>query len=186
MSAASDSLPADGEDSAFFDGLYTAHHRAVYAYLLGHLCDADSAADVLQETFLRVWRHLREARQVPHERRLFWLFAIAKNLLRDHYRRQAVRERGEETLRIEAATHPVSMAPESALLIQETAAAVDAAIRRLPNDLRLALTLHLSAGMNSIEIGKALECPAGTIRYRISQARQRIARELSLESEKTD
>jgi RNA polymerase sigma-70 factor (ECF subfamily) len=164
--------------AAYFDTLYAAHHRVVYAYLLGHVGNADSAADLLQETFLRVWRHLDDARQVPAERQRFWLFAIARNLLLDHWRRQAVRARGEEFLREDIAAQPVGNDPAKAVIAKETAAAVDAAIAALPDDLRLVLTLHLVGGLTSAEIGKNLQRPAGTVRYQLSRARQCIAQAL--------
>jgi RNA polymerase sigma-70 factor, ECF subfamily len=176
----------DEDRTACFDTLYAAHHRVVYAYLFGHLGNADSAADLLQETFLRVWRHLDDARQVPAERQRFWLFAIARNLLLDHRRRQAARSRLEVNLQERIAIQPANGDPAQTLFARETAAAVDAAIAALPEDLRLVLTLHLMGEMTSAEIGQSLNRPAGTIRYQLSIARQRIAQALKLGNENTD
>jgi RNA polymerase sigma-70 factor (ECF subfamily) len=173
----------NADDVACFDRLYGAHHRVVYAYLLGHVGSADSAADLLQETFLRVWRHINDARQVPADRQRFWLFAIARNLLLDYGRRQAARRRCEEALRESAAIRVREGDPADAVIARETAAAVDAAIARLPDDLRLVLTLHLVGGLTSAEIGSSLNRPAGTVRYQLSRARQRIAQELGLQQE---
>lgn len=178
----SEACPAENDRTraAYFDSLYAAHHRVVYAYLLGHVSHADTAADLLQETFLRVWRHLDDARQVPADRQRFWLFAIARNLLLDYRRRQAVRSRGEEALRESAASQPVDNDPARAVIAKETAEAMDAAIAALPDDLRLVLTLHLVGEMTSKEIGKSLDRPAGTVRYQLSRARQCIAQMLNL------
>src|SRR5207248_2748197 len=81
---------SDG-DEPFFDALYEAHSRVLYAYLLGQSGDRETAEDLLQETFVRVWRRLETVQALPEERRRFWLFATARNLLRDVYRRRQVR-----------------------------------------------------------------------------------------------
>jgi RNA polymerase sigma-70 factor (ECF subfamily) len=182
-------LPPQGADeaTAFFDALYGEHYRVVYAYLLGHVASADTAADLLQETFLRVWRHLDDARQIPCDRQRYWLFAIARNLTLDYRRRQEARQRCMEAVRESAVTRHESAAgrgdgdPAKALLARETAAAVDAAIAALPDDLRLVLTLHVMGGLTSAQIGKHLQRPAGTVRYQIARARQRIALQLNLD-----
>ncbi|HZO89719.1 MAG TPA: RNA polymerase sigma factor [Chthonomonadaceae bacterium] len=165
---------------SLFNTLYAEHHRSLYAYLLGHTADGDTAADLLQETFVRVWRHIEEAGQIPEARRRFWLFAIARNIVTDHHRRRAVRQRHEGVLPERDMPAEADGDPARTIEAQETAAAVDAAIARLPEDLRTALTLHLLGDMTSAEIGAALQRPAGTVRYQIAQARRRIARELGL------
>lgn len=167
------------DDTACFDRLYANHHRVVYAYLLGQVENTDSAADLLQETFVRVWRHLHDARQIAEERQRFWLFAIVRNLLLDYGRRQTARKRCEDSLRESAIAIPNDGDPAKTVLAKESAAAVDAAIARLPDDLRLVLTLNLVGGMTSAEIGSSLNRPAGTVRYQLSRARERIAQELA-------
>jgi len=166
------------DDAALFDALYREHRRVVYAYLLGQCGDSELAADLLQETFLRVWRHRTEIHQVPAERRRFYLFATARNLVVDERRRQIVRQRHAAAWLEEAYRQTQNDNPADAIIAQETAAAVDDAIRQLPSALRTVLSLHLMAEMNSSEIGRALDIPASTVRYRLSQARQCIRERL--------
>lgn len=56
-------------DAALCDALYREHHRVLHAYLFGQFAHSETAADLLQETFVRVWRHIGEARRVPTEKR---------------------------------------------------------------------------------------------------------------------
>jgi len=168
-----------GEDTAFFDILYREHRRVLHAYLVGQCGDTDSAEDLLQETYVRVWRHLPELRAIPAERRRYYLFATARNLVIDSRRRQAVRQQ-----QIAPPEPAFASDPAQAIIAQEMAIVVDCAIRELPPDLRTVLSLHLLGEMNSSEMGTALGIPAGTVRYRLSRARQMLAERLGVENDK--
>src|SRR5690606_18391343 len=63
-----------------FTEIFEANHRAVHAYLLGRVGDRELARDLVQETFLRVWRRLDEVAALPSERRQAWIFTVARNL----------------------------------------------------------------------------------------------------------
>jgi RNA polymerase sigma-70 factor, ECF subfamily len=166
--------------TALFDQLYADHARAVHAYFLGRTGDDELAADLLQETFLRVWRHLDAVEQVPAERRQFWLFGVARNLLTDAYRRQASQGRlAQQATRHaqQAAAQPIGEAQHAAALDME------AAMARLPEELRVVLAMRVLAEMTSAEIGEALGRPPSTVRYQLAQARARLARALGLVAE---
>jgi RNA polymerase sigma-70 factor, ECF subfamily len=169
-------------DTALFDHLYQTHYRVIYAYLLGNLGhhgDREIAMDLVQETFLRTWRHLPDVRAVPDTRRLYWLLATARNLLRDYHRRQMVRVR-EQVLVSETGTSSPDADPLQVMLTRETSVTIDTAIQNLPDNLREVLTLTLIGGLNSVEIGKILETPPSTIRWRLAEARRQVAHELRL------
>ncbi|HZP83570.1 MAG TPA: sigma-70 family RNA polymerase sigma factor [Chthonomonadaceae bacterium] len=167
---------------ALFNALYREHYRSLYAYLLGHTAEGETAADLLQETFVRVWRNRAQVRQVPPERRRFWLFAVARNIAADYHRRRAVRQRHEAALPETERAGDLAADPARTVEARETASAVDAAIARLPETLRTVLTLHLVGEMTSVEIGAALKKSPGTVRYQLAEARKRIARELGLQN----
>ena len=104
------------------------------------------------------------------ERRRYWLFHVARNLRTDHYRRRgnmrpAPLDEGD-------AASPAADAGELA--------DIDAAISRLPDDLRPVLVMSAVAGLNSAEIGEALGRPAGTVRYQLARARRLLAEDLRL------
>jgi RNA polymerase sigma-70 factor (ECF subfamily) len=161
-------------DIPLFNRVYQEHYRPVHAFLVGlggH--DRDTAADLLQETFTRAWSHIADLRDVPEDRRLYWLLRVARNIAADHARRRAVRADIEQALP-PGETGTIAPDPAAIAMHRETYNAVDAAIRALPEDLRTVLTMQVMSGLNSTQIGEALGRPAGTVRYQISEARRRI------------
>lgn len=166
---------------ALFDGLYEGHHRVVHAFLVGQVGDSERALDLLQETFVRVWKHIAEVEAIPDSQRRYWLMTLARNIATDYHRRNAVRKHlqlplTEQENRVVDATYD----PARVYSQNELQSLIDDAIRGLPVELRTPLTLHLLGEMTSAEIGAVLELPAGTVRYRISEARRRIAAKVGL------
>jgi RNA polymerase sigma-70 factor (ECF subfamily) len=157
-----------------FDTLFAEHRRVLYAYLFGQVGSRESAEDLLQETFVRVWRHIEDAQRVPVERQRFWLLAIARNLALDFRRRGIVRERGETAL----AASPSPATPEQLAVARETFDRLDDAIYCLPDTLRTVLTLHVLGDLTSAEVGQVLGRPPGTVRYQLAEARKRLAQVL--------
>jgi len=167
-------------DLALFDDLYERHVRAVRAYFWGRTDEPTRADDLTQETYVRVWRHLSQARAVPEERRAYWLFAIARNLLTDHYRRLASQAETTDDPAERADPAPYGAAP-CTFGITPSAQSLDleAAIAQLPAPWREALTLTYVGGLTSEEAGVALDLPAATVRYHLMLARQRLAERLA-------
>ena len=64
------------------------------------------------------------------------------------------------------------------LASKEIAAAVNAAIEALSDDLRQAITLREIEGLSYEEIAEVMNCPIGTVRSRIFRAREAIATRL--------
>ena len=73
--------------------------------------------------------------------------------------------------------------PQLQVELGERLARLDAAIRRLPEEQRVILSMATAGGLTSHQIGEALGEPAGTVRYRLSQARKQLAAALDLEDE---
>ena len=65
--------------------------------------------------------------------------------------------------------------------LRERLVQLDAAIGRLPEEQRVILSMATAGGLTSRQIGQALGEPAGTVRYRLSQARKQLAAALDLE-----
>jgi len=158
-------------DVAAFDEIYERLRDAVYAYFVGRASESE-APDLLQETFVRVWRNLATVRDFPPARQRAWIFTVARNLAVDTYRSNATKRDAAQLL----ATAPaVSHGPEDAALSAERMATLDHAIRQLPEPQRVVITMHAMSDLTSAEIGAALGIPAGTVRCRLSLARQQLA-----------
>jgi len=172
----------DGADRrALFTSLYEAHHRSVYAFALAKTSDRTTSEDLLQEVFLRAWQHVAALAVMSKDRQVYWIFTTARNLITDHHRKQAAADRTRAGLthrarRTEAPSSqragPTDQAEQVALLGQ--------AIETLPAEWREPLTMQVVGKMTSQQIGQVLDTPAGTIRYRITKARRRLAEQLGL------
>ncbi len=172
---------------ALFNALYQEHQKALYGYFFGRTGDWDAALDLLQECFLRVWRNITLLQALTRDGRRFWLFAVARNLATDFYRKRGARNAAlEEILSVAAQRDAGASGPDALVEDREQMALLSLAIHRLPEDLRTVLALHVLSERSSREIGEILGKPAGTIRYQLSLARKRLAAELRLAENDTD
>lgn len=171
-------------DQRAYELLVIKYQRRIERLVGRMVRDTDLVADITQETFLRAYRALHQFRG---EAQFYtWLYRIAvntaKKALVDMKRNPVVTEsalRGssdseDETsfLDRELISHET---PETVLAAQEIAAAVNAAMEALPEDLRQAVTLREIEGLSYEEIAVAMECPIGTVRSRIFRAREAIS-----------
>jgi RNA polymerase sigma-70 factor, ECF subfamily len=167
------------DDRTAFTELFEEHRHGVHAYLLARTSDAEVAHDLLQETFLRVWRRVGEVASLEAGRQRGWIYTVARNLVIDRYRAEATRTAAvaaviDETRRAEAAAPDAS----DRAVARDQLASVHRAIGDLPEELRVVLTMAVIGEMTSAQIGEALAMPAGTVRYRLHAARRRVAAHL--------
>lgn len=173
-------------DARAFEMLVVKYRRRIER-LIGRMCrDADLVQDLAQETFLRAWRALPQFR--GDSAFYTWLYRIAVNTARktlvDLKREPVLTESAllpagddDETFRPEV--EPMSTdTPEGVLASREIAAAVNAAVDRLSEDLRQAVVLREIEGLSYEEIAEIMNCPIGTVRSRIFRAREAIAQRL--------
>jgi len=168
------------DEAAAFGAFYEAHCRPLHAFLLGHCANTEVAQELLQDVFVRAWSNLPAVALLPPQRQRAWLIAVARNLVIDAHRRRATRP---STVALEwIAGRPGAPEEEPDAVAEHHAqlAALDGAIRRLPDDLRTVLLMHVLAGMRSAQVGEALGKPAGTIRYLLLLARRQLAQQLEL------
>jgi RNA polymerase sigma-70 factor (ECF subfamily) len=156
-----------------FRRLYEAHRGAVHAYFTGRTGNPQSAADLMQEVFLRVWQHLDKLADQPDDGQRAWIFTVSRNLSVDAHRHEQTQAGAHHALAHEPARLPPSAS--TAVIAAERVAVVGEAIRRLPEPQRVALTMAAVGGMTSAELAAALGVPAGTVRYRLSLARRAVA-----------
>ncbi|MDQ1259551.1 MAG: RNA polymerase sigma factor RpoE [Giesbergeria sp.] len=170
-------------DLRAYDLLVIKYQRRIERLIGRMVRDSDLVQDIAQETFLRAYRALHQFRG---EAQFYtWLYRIAVNTAKKalmDLRRDpvvfegALRTDGEENETSRIGPEPISEeTPETVLAAQEIAAAVNAAMEALPEDLRQAVTLREIEGLSYEEIATAMECPIGTVRSRIFRAREAIS-----------
>ena len=173
-------------DLRAFEMLVVRYRRRIER-LIGRLSrDPDLVQDLAQETFLRAWRALPQFR--GDSAFYTWLYRIAVNtarktladLRRDPvFTESALAPAGydDETFRPEMEPSTADT-PEALLASREIAAAVNAAVERLSEDLRQAVVLREIEGLRYEEIAEIMNCPIGTVRSRIFRAREAISQRL--------
>lgn len=154
-----------------FDAVVSVHHGEIFRYLervVGRSGDAD---DLSQETFLRAFRAYGALPRNANVRA--WLFSIATNLARNHFRSEIRRRRayGEVRATMRKAD---DTAPEAELVSRETGARVEAIVQRLPLKQRLAFTQRKIHGLDYEAIGQSLGCSAESARANVFQAVRKI------------
>jgi RNA polymerase sigma-70 factor (ECF subfamily) len=174
---------AAGKDSALND-LMDRHATKLFNYLVKSLGDESDAADLAQDTFVRVYQH--RDRFDPSRKFSTWLYTIATNLVKDRYRYRsrhpqvsmdAANEATGVDLR-EVLPDDKPSASES-LEAEERAEAVRRAIAALPEELRLPIILFEYEELTSSEISEVLGGSVKAIESRIFRARQRLRASLT-------
>jgi len=171
-------------DRVEFARLVDAHYEMIYRLVMRMLQNTQDAEDVLQETFIKAYRHIRnfDGRASIST----WLYRIATNEALMHLRRKR-----PETLSIEEPSEeageeqePMQITdwccmPEESLMSEETKAYLDQAIEKLPSGLRLVFVLRDIQGLSTRETGEILDISDMAVKTRLSRARLRLREDLS-------
>jgi len=172
-------------DHDAFDDLYARLEPMVARFvrrLVGNVLEVD---DIVQETFIGFYRHIREI-DPPHMLRPY-LFRIARNRAYDLLRRQgrydqvSIDEDDDDPVQVRIAfdLSQLNTSPEDAaswlLLYME----VRDAIERLPELGRQALILYAEEQLSYAEIAQVMNVSIGTVKSRMFHAKRRLRELLS-------
>lgn len=168
-------------DSSAFEMLVTPHEQMLWRVCWHYTRHQEDAADCLQETMLKAWRGIKAYRGECSLST--WLYRIASTVCLDFLRKQKrlpETESADELAEDEGFT-PVddSPTPDEAVIRQESADNIRAAIDALPADMRTVIILYALQGMQYEEIAEVTRTSVGTVKSRISRARQKIAKYLA-------
>src|SRR5438128_9808148 len=167
-----------GGDAALND-LMERHAEKLFHYLCRSLQDESDAADLAQETFVKVYHN--RAKFDARQKFSTWLYAIASNLVRDRFRWRSRHPQVSLDAEIEATGNDFRLSlsghgpsPSDSLQAEERAEAVRRAVAALPDELRLPIILAEYEGRSQAEIGEILGCTAKAVETRIYRARQQL------------
>ncbi len=162
-------LVDDAEDA--IRQLYSHHAKAVHGYVQRFCQDGASADDIVQETFIRAWRHLPQLTADGRPIRP-WLFRVARNLLTD----------ADRAARSRPVTVPASSAEElgddSGLGHVLDRQLVWAALQHLSPAHRTVLVETFYQGQSTATVAQLLGIPNGTARSRLHYALEALRRNL--------
>lgn len=131
--------------------LYELYHAEIYRFLAYRTGDADAAADLTGDVFLKMVEALPHYRSNGAPFRA-WLYQIARNLAIDHYRRG--KSHPQENL---SEQHQASaQSPEEAVQSQNQVRDLYLALQRLPEDQRDVLVMRFLNGLPLAEVARIL------------------------------
>ena len=167
-----------------FDQFVDRHKRRLMLFVYHRVGDVHRAEDLTQDVFVRAWKAL--PRLEAPEAFTSWLYRIATNLTRNWIRDNTrVRQESldqpfaddEEGGGREIAD--VSSDPAAAAQARDVQEVVQRAVEGLSPDHRMVITLHHLDGMPVEEIAHIMKCSVGTVKSRLSRARDHLRRKLA-------
>jgi len=165
-------------EGAAFEALYRRHAPGLYRTALAMTHRPMVAEELLQEAFLRAYRHLGAVRIAPEASLRPWLHRILVNLIYDHWARRQARA-GALEAPIERWVDRAQASPERRAEAGDVAGAVEAALASLPFKQRLVATLFYLQDMDVEEIAEVLAIPEGTVKSRLFYGRAGLRRALA-------
>ena len=162
-------------DRTSLEAVYDVYCGAAYALALRVLGAASEAEDVVQESFLALWR--QAGRLDPARGIRSYLFTIVHNKAVDRLRQRG--RKGETPLDPELPVASADEGPEDAASRNEDQETVRAAVESLPEDQRQTVLLTYFSGLTINEVAARMQVPAGTVKSRLRLALGRMRRSLN-------
>ena len=167
-------LPADPIAArAFIEVLFARHHGEIYAYLIRMLRDAELAADLAQDAFIRAYRAYASLEDPARARA--WLYQIANHVALDEIRRRKIVRFIPWTGEARGA------APSAERLAMDTrlSGELERALARIPERQRSALLLAEVHELSGVELAATLGTSHIAARALLTRARESLRRALA-------
>ncbi|MBO6577311.1 MAG: RNA polymerase sigma factor [Rhodothermales bacterium] len=158
-----------GDEFAFVS-LYNRYKGPVYAFCVKMLSDREVAADVMQDTFLRLYEHRDRLMKTSSFKS--WLFTIARNQCLNTMRRdRRLVGMGDHIAELEADSTPIQHMEKS-----ERIALVGAFLMKLSPDYREVLILREYQNLSYEEIAAVTRSTVSAVKSRLFKARRKLAK----------
>lgn len=162
-------------DLMAFETLYNRHKGPIYRTALAITRQQEAAEDILQECFLRAYRHMDKVDdRAPVGA---WLHRIAVNLSYNWLSRRRFSLMPLEEVVDQLVSGPVP-SPESTLERGELRQTIQDAIAELEFNHRMVVILFYLQDFSLADIAYILDCPVGTVKSRLHYAREHLRRKL--------
>lgn len=159
-------------DADAFGLLFERHTRAIYNYCFRRVGDWATAEDLVSIVFLEAWR--RRDKELPPDKVLPWLYGIATNVVRS--RRRSERRFAAALNRVPEPRPELGFAEEAVARLDDERQMkyVLALISQLPRHEQDVFVLCAWSDLSYEDAALALCIPIGTVRSRLSRARQHL------------
>jgi RNA polymerase sigma-70 factor (ECF subfamily) len=165
-----------------FEELVRRYQRPITSYVYRMLGDYESALDVTQEVFIKVYNSL--SRYSCDYKFSTWLYRIAHNAAIDHLRRNSLNAQSIETENGDGAyqiqIESPAPTPEQDRLRSEWRTEIESVVKCLPTAYRDLIMLRHARDFSYDEIAEVTGLPLGTVKNRLFRARE-MMRELLVE-----
>jgi len=168
---------AADRDRHAFEELYRRYAPWLTARMRGRCADAAIVDDVVQETFLAVWRGTARHREQGSSDAAGWLWRIASRRLVDAVRGDGARGRLRQTLA--RLRHRDEASAEERVLAGVEHGDLAGALTRLSPELRAVLQATVIDGLTTREAAVLLGIPPGTVKTRALRARKQLREALA-------
>ena len=163
-------LASRGDQQAF-EYLFTRYREALTRLFEQRIGDKDTAADLLQETFIKVYLHLDDySRSYTFGQ---WIYTIAKNTLVDHLRRRTNDLSINDRFRAPQATTP---SPEESVIMNQSRHHFYCALEELSEEYRQIIEMRFLEEYSYEEIAEKLGRPINTIKTQIRRAKAAVCK----------
>jgi RNA polymerase sigma-70 factor, ECF subfamily len=156
-----------------FEELVRRYQRPISAYVYRMVGDYESALDLTQEIFIKIYGSLSRYR--PEFKFSTWIYKIAHNAAIDHLRRNSGRERsltnGTEADNYDLPIECEGLSPEQQSEREERRVEIESVVRSLPTAYRELIVLRHSQDLTYEEIVEVTGLPLGTVKNRLFRAR---------------
>ena len=157
-----------------FEELVRRYQRPISAYVYRMVGNYESALDLTQEIFIKVYSSLRRYR--AEFKFSTWIYKIAHNAAIDHLRRTATREQslvmGPENDQFDLPLESALLSPEQESERKERRGEIESVVRALPSNYRELIVLRHSQDLSYEEIVEVTGLPLGTVKNRLFRARE--------------
>ena len=157
-----------------FEELVRRYQRPISAYVYRMVGNYESALDLTQEIFIKVYSSLQRYRS--EFKFSTWIYKIAHNAAIDHLRRTATREQslvmGPENDQFDLPVESKRPSPEQESERKERRGEIESVVRALPANYRELIILRHSQDLSYEEIVEVTGLPLGTVKNRLFRARE--------------
>jgi RNA polymerase sigma-70 factor (ECF subfamily) len=171
---------SNAETDALFLEIFHAHQQQVFHYIYRMLGERESAEDLVQEVFLKIYSHL--PRYQEKQKRSSWVFTITHTTLMDYFRKTRTHQKlfteSEDLPALELQANNQSFTPEHYVVAKEMHEHFEKTLRNLPYKLKEVFLLRHEAGLSFKEISKLLHCPVNRLLGRMHLAVKAIRAEM--------
>jgi len=158
-----------GDRDAFHE-LYDITYRAVYAFLFSYVQNREDAKDLLQDTYVQIFKNINQYRSSGSP--MAWIMKIAKNVFLMNYRK----EHGKQSLSYEEMENEIGF---DHIENTNTRIILEKIFSVLSPEDRAIIIMHDIDGLKFKEIAEVLEKPIGTVLARYSRNIKKLQKEFN-------